>query len=627
MKLTSKFLAVLMSVSLMPVLILAVLSYRNSRSAIEQMTKNHLTAINQIKKKEIETWIEGNAVTLEILSRNPSFKTKFSHAIKGHDLVKPDHIKFHKELCDGYLKPVMQGGAFTEIFIIRIPDGRILMSTDLFQQGKYCENRPFFTEGIKGPFVQNLYFSLPLQQATMVISTPLKGINGNPLAVIAGRVNLERLSKIMEKTSGLSQSEDTYLVNSFNHFVTEPRFGNGYALRKSTYTRGVTLALNGQTGTCSYPDYRGEPVIGAYAWIPERKLALLTEIDQHEAFKPIEVLRTNISILGLSVTVVVTMISLLASKSLTRPLENLTRYAQLMGQGKLDIHIEKTTHDEIGELTQAFSHMAGQLQTIMVSKSYLENEIEERKKTETRLNTALNDLARSNRDLEQFAHVTSHDLKEPLRMVRSYLDLIQDHLSGALDDSLETFIHFAQEGAVRMETMINDLLSFSRISTKGKTLSEVCSQKAFDAAKQNLFIAIRESGAEITTSALPMVKADDTQLVQIFQNLVSNAIKFSIGKPRIHVSADIEGAMCRFSVADNGIGIDEKHKDRIFNLFQRLHSRESFPGTGIGLALCRRMVERHGGAIWFESNPGKGSVFYFTMEAGGAVPIVKGGNV
>jgi signal transduction histidine kinase len=621
----SKFLAVLMGVSLIPVLVMAYLSYRNSRLAIEGATINHLTAVNQLKKTEIETWIEGNKNTLEILARNPFFKIGFKDMVAHHDSGDESHCKLHLGLCNSYLCPVIQSGSYTELFILRISDGLILISTDPKQQGKFHENRPYFIEGMKGTYVQNVYYSMALQRPSMIISTPLVDVNGNTVAVLAGRANLEKLSKIMEQASGLSRTEDTYLVNTFNYFVTEPRFGKGYALLKATFTLGVTEALTKRSGTGFYLNYRSVPVIGVYTWIGERKLALITEIDQNEAFEPIGALRITILTLCLIVVAAVIIISWFTSKSMARPLEGLVRCTQLMGQGNLDIRFKATTRDEIGELAEAFGQMAEQLKHIMVSKTCLEHEIVERKKTEEKLNIVMKDLERSNRDLEQFAYVASHDLKEPLRMVWSYIELIREHYGDLLDENGKEYIHFAVDGATRMEKMISDLLSFSRVSTQGKDLKIVSSETAFELAVQNLQVAISESGAMITHDPLPLVKADDIQLVQVFQNLLANAIKFTREKPCIHAAAEKDGNVFKFSVKDNGIGIDSHYRKDVFKIFHRLHSREKYPGTGIGLALCRRIVERHGGHIWFESKPGEGSVFYFTLEGCNSESDVKGG--
>lgn len=371
MKLMSKFLSVLMVVSLVPVLVLAFLSYRNSRTAIERAAINHLTAVNLMKQTEVGTWIKENTNTLEILGHNPFFKNGFKDLVAFHSTSEMNHYEFHEDMCKSYLCPVIQSGNYTELFIIRVPDGHVLVSTNTLQQGKYYENRPFFIQGMKGTYVQHVYYSMTTQQPSMVISTPLKDKSGEAIAVLAGRVNLKHLSMIMEQTSGLSGSEDSYLVNTFNYFVTEPRFGKGFALKKTIHTLGVSEAINHKSGTGFYTNYRGEKVIGVYAWMAERNLALITEMSQREAFAPVFVLQRTIIVLCLFVAAAVIVISWAVSKSLTKPLDDLVQCTQLIGHGNLDVRFEKTTGDEIGELTEAFGRMTQQLKNTLVSKELL----------------------------------------------------------------------------------------------------------------------------------------------------------------------------------------------------------------------------------------------------------------
>jgi PAS domain S-box-containing protein len=245
---------------------------------------------------------------------------------------------------------------------------------------------------------------------------------------------------------------------------------------------------------------------------------------------------------------------------------------------------------------------------------FIFRDITERKQAEEGLKRALADLARSNKELEQFAYVASHDLQEPLRMVASYTQLLAERYESRLDDKAKKYIDYAVDGAVRLQKLISDLLTYSRVGTRGKPPEPTDTYSALEEAIKNLSATIEESRAVITIDDLPTVHADASQLVQVFQNLLSNAIKFC-GKdiPRVHVSAQEQGREWVFFVRDNGIGIDPQYADRVFLIFQRLHTREEYPGTGIGLAMCKRIVERHGGKIWFESEPGKGSTFFFTI--------------
>jgi len=242
-------------------------------------------------------------------------------------------------------------------------------------------------------------------------------------------------------------------------------------------------------------------------------------------------------------------------------------------------------------------------------------DITQRKRAEAQLLQKVEELNRSNEELQQFAYVASHDLQEPLRMVASYTQLLARRYKGKLDSDADEFIAFAVDGANRMQRLIQDLLAFSRVGTKGKELLATSSELALKQALRNLRAAIEDSGADVTHDPLPMVLADEMQLIQLLQNLVGNAVKYqSGGVPRVHVTAVMADGRWNFSVRDNGLGIDSKYFDRIFGMFQRLHGREEFEGTGIGLAICKKIVERHGGTIRVESEPGQGSRFHFDLE-------------
>ncbi|MBM4279047.1 MAG: hypothetical protein FJ130_14395 [Deltaproteobacteria bacterium] len=234
--------------------------------------------------------------------------------------------------------------------------------------------------------------------------------------------------------------------------------------------------------------------------------------------------------------------------------------------------------------------------------------------TNEQLHQKTEDLIRSNKELEQFAYVASHDLQEPLRMVTSYVQLLAQRYKDKLDQDGNEFIDFAADGATRMYQLINDLLAYSRVGTRGHTFEPINCETILQEALDNLKVTLEESGAVVTHDSLPTVMADSLQLGQLFQNLIGNAIKFrGDERPRIHISASRNDSGWTFSVRDNGIGIAPEFTERIFIIFQRLHGPQQYPGTGIGLAVCKKIVERHGGRIWVESEPGKGAAFYFTL--------------
>ncbi len=250
------------------------------------------------------------------------------------------------------------------------------------------------------------------------------------------------------------------------------------------------------------------------------------------------------------------------------------------------------------------------------TKDTLEARVEERT---AELRHTNRELTRSNTELERFVHIASHDLQEPLRTLSSFLQLLARRYEGQLDERADTYIRYAVEGADHMRALVNGLLEYSRVGTRVRAAGPVSCDEVIDVARRNLGSLAEETGATLTADPLPEVVADRTQLIQLLQNLLTNALRFrGEAPPEVHVSARREGAMWRLSVRDNGIGVEEPYLERIFGVFQRLHTRDEYPGTGIGLSICRRIAERHGGRIWAESTAGEGTTFHVTL------PVVAG---
>jgi signal transduction histidine kinase len=272
---------------------------------------------------------------------------------------------------------------------------------------------------------------------------------------------------------------------------------------------------------------------------------------------------------------------------------------------------------ELGQLAHSFDNMAASIQRHVDDLQRAQGDLKTlNEELEERVLDRTAELRRSNEDLEQFAYVASHDLQEPLHMITSYIALLRQREGSKLDQNSQQFIAFALDGATRMQQFIQDLLAYSRVGKRGGDFEPVDLHEACAAALANLQAAIEKAGAEVTLDTLPTVKGDMTLLSQLFQNLVGNALKFrGEAPPQIHVGCQRKGAVWELVVSDNGIGIAPQDFERVFVVFQRLHAQEKFPGTGIGLSVCKKIVERHGGRIWVESKPGKGARFYFTIPA------------
>jgi signal transduction histidine kinase len=340
----------------------------------------------------------------------------------------------------------------------------------------------------------------------------------------------------------------------------------------------AAMLVRGTIGIVEGVDYRGTPVLAALRQVQDSPWFLVAKIDSEEVYAPV---RERALYIGVIVVTLIVLAGTAVGFLWRR--ESVSFYRRLFESESLRLE----EHREADRV---------------------------QRESEDRLRKANADLSRSNRELEQFAYIASHDLQEPLRMVASYLQLIERRYQGRLDSNADEFIGYAVDGAVRMQRMINDLLAYSRVGTKGNAFAPVDANEVLIQAMADLRLKIRESDTAITYEPLPTVQADASQLVQVFQNLLSNSIKFrGETKPAIHVSAQRNEDAWQFSVRDNGIGFDPAYAEKIFIIFQRLHPASVYPGSGIGLTICRKIIERHGGRIWAESEPGKGALFSFTI--------------
>ena len=620
MTLRKKILLFFVLFAQLPVLLTGYLSYRICLEALEKEAGSFLANVNLQKKSRISSWINNATSDLEYLAGNPLAQDMLSQLPTIHGPSDRAHEKIRNDIRNRYLLPMLQKGIFREFFLLCPADGRVLISTDPTQEEKIKTGQEYAEKGKNETFVQNIFYSMAYQTPSMVIAAPVKNKEGVVVAILCARMNLQRLSKIMQERSGNQVSEDTYLVNSQNYYITEPLYGKNFALKKTIHTEGVKKALLRENGTARYQDYRGIYVYGAYNYLPDLEIALITEVNENEYLGPIKKMQETIIWIDLLMVVLSLVASWAAAKALLSPLNRLVTAVSHIDAEHLVFKEKFSGRNEISKLAETFSALTDRLQTTLVSRDLLQQEVEMRRDAEEQLKGTMTQLTRSNQELEQFAYVASHDLQEPLRMVASYVQLLAERYKDQLDDKAQKFIDYAVDGAMRMQTLIQDLLSFSRVTTKGLSFALVDCNKLLQQVLLNHQVTINNSKAEITYDLLPQVQGDAMQIIQVFQNLIGNAIKFCAKiPPKIHVSAEELHDKWRISVQDNGIGIDPKYAEKIFIIFQRLHTREEYPGTGIGLALCKRIVERHGGEISFQSETGKGTRFFFTLPKATAV--------
>lgn len=593
-------------IALIPIAIITTIYYFHSRNALKFEIIEKLKGVAESRERHILSAMERKKVRTIDFSSDGFIRNSFEKIVRGRSSQQEAVIRLNT-----YLKKNKQPLYSQHLLAIILVDrsGKVVSSTDEKFVGKDFSGQDVFVQGIQKGYgktcVGQPHYSPDLDENCIFISAPIISRHGSvALGVLINAYNLITLDEITTNHIGMGETGEVYLVNRDMIMFTESRFLEDVPLKLIVDTEPVRRIIeNSEEMVGIYKDYRGQSVVGVSTDLPEYNWILLAETNKTEAFAPLKMLSIIALILGVVGAATVTSFGIVFAVSTSRPIEDLTKATERLARGDLEHRVKITRKDEIGFLANSFNSMAEELARV----------INEHKRTEKELKHYSSELKRSNEELQHFAYIASHDLQEPLRMISSYLQLIKRRYKGNLDADADEFIHYAVDGANRLQTMINGLLEYSRVDTHGKSFELADCEVVLQQALTNLKVMIEENIATITHDPLPTVMADGSQLLLVFQNLITNAIKFRGNEPpRIHISAKHKENEWIFSVHDNGIGIEPEYHGRLFVIFRRLHSRE-YPGVGLGLSICKKVVKRHGGRIWVESEPGKGSTFYFTI--------------
>ena len=629
MSIRAKLTIIFLAIASIPLLLVSALTYTNFKNSLEANRLTQLQDLAVFRADRIETYFAGLKGDIEMtqgfynIQKNLPIMTRLAG--------RPEDPKFAAadKMLGDQLRQMQSVSEMVDIMLAS-PDGKVAYAN---RPGHYMKDlskginaeRKAFEHGKKGVYFSEIYFdSTEDKRFEMLAAAPAAGFDGAFIGVIVFEVDMTPVYKLIQDVTGLGATGEV-LVARKTKTGNQVEFLN--PLRhdpKSALTRKANIgdasgfpiqqAVQSRTGAGLAIDYRGKQVIAAWRYIPSMDWGLVAKIDTREAFADVTNLRNLVLLILIIVFALSGIMAFSIAQSFSGPIKRLSEGAAIIGSGNLDHKLGTDQKDEIGQLSRSFDKMTHDLKTITASRDELDREITARKKTEESLLQMTDDLTRSNKDLEQFAYVASHDLQEPLRAVAGFMGLLKNKYRNTLDMEAQEYIEYSVKGAERMQSLINDLLDYSRVGTRGGKPVLTEAKAALDEALSRLQAGIKESGAKISSGELPSVYVDGTQLSQLFQNLIGNAIKFRGEQaPLIRVNADRLDAGWRFSVADNGIGIEQQYAHKIFMIFQRLHSREKYPGTGIGLAVCKRIVERHNGKIWFESTPGRGTTFFFTI--------------
>jgi signal transduction histidine kinase len=486
-------------------------------------------------------------------------------------------------------------------FSIADPQGVILASSDPEAVGTSVASRIDLGKISAGPewMIGNLREASGEEKSTFTIVRRI-GISGDPRFFVIGVLDPDRLGELtfsithpVKGVFTLFDRNGTLVYSGAGSQIGHRNWKKSDPILAESIARGKE-----QAGIIDFPLDHTERIV-ARVPVPGSGWTAGASLPASAAFAPIYRTLVWVVLLNGAVLVVSFLGAIGLSRYLIRRLDFLRAYARRIAEGNYSSQSHDAKLRELAELENSFTVMAEQVQA-----------------RQRALESAIRDLTRSNQELEQFAYVASHDLQEPLRVITGFVQLIAQRYKGHLDKDADRYIGFITDAVARQQQLIMGILAFSRVGRKGTAPAPCDANRALEAAVDNIRQAIRESNATVIYDQLPIVQADEYELVQLFQNLVSNGIKFRGNRdPEVHISAQPEDGKWIFAVRDNGIGVEPQYWDRIFVMFRRLHTRKKYPGTGIGLSICKKIVERHGGRIWLESKPGEGSVFYFTLPA------------
>lgn len=624
-----------LALSLIPVVTVAALSFFRAQGALEDARLAQVETIADLKARSIENFFEDLRQDAAVAQDYFNVRTNLPTVTRlANDRTNPEYITA-KETLDSQLKPFQRTKGLANVALVNT-EGKIVYASDEAHAARDLDNPlpdpggKAFEAGRNGIYFADIFENkAEASDFAMVVTAPVHDFDWGLVGVVAFEVDMKPVYELIQDPAGLGATGETLIARRVGDealFLNPLRHDPGAALQRTAVfgerdAFPIQEAVQGSEGSGISVDYRGEEIIAA--WRPvdlpsPLEWGLVAKIDTSEAFSSVTDLR-NLAILVAGITLfVVALAALIITSSISKPILALRQGIAIVGSGNLDHKVGTSSGDEIGQVSRAFDRMTEDLKMTTASRDELNREVAERKRAEQALERYTAELERSNAELEEFARVASHDMQEPLRVVTSHVQLLQRRYEGKLGSDADESISYAVEGARRMQTLISDLLVYSRVGTGSKELAPADCVASFDVAVANLQEAIRESGARVTRDPLPTVMAHASQLTQLLQNLIGNAIKFRSEKPPlVHVSAAREEDEWVFSVRDNGIGIDPQYQDRVFGIFQRLQSGGKHPGTGVGLAICKKVVERHGGRMWVESESGQGATFYFTIPRTG----------
>ena len=599
MKLSLRIPLVLVALVALPLIALGYFAVDRGRSALEDREHARSEALTALKQGAIEDWLDDAVHQLQVFVSSPNNLVLLEETADGVVSKQAQSLSELMALVAGPPSPLLSA------ILIRASDGEVLVATEERQVGTFRDQDRHYIDGLQGPTVQGVYYSLRTRAPTLTAAVPVVSQNGDVIAVLAANLNLDRLSEILSRDQRMGETNETYLVDTSGFVVTQLRPSSAAPLTSVITTEGVTACLEGKgsySGT--YRDYRGVSVVGYSTWVPVLNVCMISEVDESEAVREADQLGKAVAFVGSGIALLSILIGLVFARSLVGPLERLRERAVRMSSGEEDVPLAAESNDEIGELAREFNLMAVAVAQRQAAMESLNRELEGARTTAEEANSAKS----------EFLSRMSHELRTPLNVVLGFAQVMKlDPLPPEHENATG---HILASGR-HLLNLIDEVLDLARIETNRLQLSMEPISVAVAITDATSLVQQLAQTRQITINAEPSsqdqyVIADRQRLRQVLLNLLSNAIKYNREGGQVTLSFALADAeRCRISVTDTGPGIPLEKFDRIFDPFDRLGAERNgeIEGTGLGLALSKSLVEAMGGEVSVESSEGIGSTF------------------
>ena len=632
LRLTILFLAI----ASIPLHFVSAITFTHYKNSLETARLSNLRDIAAFKAEKIETYFAGLKNHIEVAQGYYNIRKNLPVLIRLAD--NPNDPKFlaADKMLDDQLQRMQIVLGLSDIMLAD-SERKIVYSSNVEHRPKDFLNpltdpqQKTFTEGGNRVYYSDVFIRKSISnRPAMLVTAPAFDLDGSVIGIIAFEVDMSTIYMFLQDATGLGDTGEVLLGKKKGNevvYLNPLRHDPDAALKKRFPLGGelggpIQEAVQGGKGASRLPDYRGKDVIAAWRHIPSLEWGIVAKIDTEEAFADTTKLKNLVLVIVVIVFLLCGVIAFSIAQSISVPMKTLSEGAEIIGSGNLDYKIGSDRKDEIGQLSRTFDKMTGDLKKITSSRDELNREIAERKRAKEeilRLNEDLKNhvvrLEESNRELDAFSYSVSHDLRSPLRHMAGFMELLQKRSWPQMDETNRHYMTIISDSSKRMGMLIDDLLAFSRIGRSEMRTVVVRVKKLVQDAIGELREETKERDIAWKIGDLPDIYGDPSLLRLVLVNLISNALKFTRTRPRAEIEIGCTEGEDEFFffIKDNGVGFDMDYAEKIFGVFQRLHRREEYEGTGIGLANVRRIVSRHGGRAWAAGSPDQGATFYFSL--------------